>query len=391
MADLTLLRRDLWSRWKEQIAQVDPFQQAHEQGESVAYSKTPLFDLYEYTPSKFPSGGRLLGEPPVDFPNYTTYRLDGSGRPVHSLTRHVVNGIEWQGRYVYSDTEVVHVELNMNSRLPSKYQRLTLEDGLIKSFQRLIINGGATFGNNISPADAIDFYMGDSRSHFIWIEGYQYDGRRRTWASVVKQGLRIPETYSELSYSYSGDKLEKVVEHIPGKPDRTVFVAKSKVTSPELGDRLARAVAERVVDELAKASPTGPLVAVELSYRTVDNYLPIIIPCTQADEIESLVLVLSIDPSRWITLSEEDFAPDFVEFRDRLKASTNQEAGRKMVRTAAKLVSELARARLKVTDEFVAYAVDWEFEPEIKDVLKANGVSQKQIDAFDKRGWLDHA
>jgi len=390
MTNLAFLRQDLWARWKEQIGQVDSASDAQGDGKSIAYSKVPLFDLYGYTSAKFPAGGRLTPAPPPDYENYMTYRLDESGRPVRTVMRHVYNAIEWQGVYTYSDTEVVHVELNMISRLPSRYERLTLEDGLVKTFQRVIINGGATFGKHMSISDAIDFVMGDSRSYLVWIEEYSYDDRRRISASVFKQGMGIPERYSQLSYSYFGDgRLEKIVEHTPGVPDQTIFATKSKATKSELGDRLAAAIAERTIRALAKASLDAPLVAVELSYRSVDNYCPIVIPCTEADEIENLVLTLAIDPKKWIILPQEDFAPDIVDFTERLQSSSNSDAGSKMVRTAAKLVNDLARARLSVAENFVAYAADWEFELGIKQVLKASGVSQKQIAAFGKRGWLD--
>ena len=126
----------------------------------------------------------------------------------------------------------------------------------------------------------------------------------------------------------------------------------------------------------------APLVAVELSYRSVDNYCPIVIPCTEADEIENLVLTLAIDPKKWIILPQEDFAPDIVDFTERLQSSSNSDAGSKMVRTAAKLVNDLARARLSVAENFVAYAADWEFELGIKQVHEKLDISRAPV----KRG-----
>ena len=73
-------------------------------------------------------------------------------------------------------------------------------------------------------------------------------------------------------------------------------------------------------------------------------------------------LATEIDPSRWISLAEEDFEPEITEFGQRVEASDNSTAVSKMLREAARRVTERAPAELDVADGFVAFAIDWELE-----------------------------
>ena len=59
------------------------------------------------------------------------------------------------------------------------------------------------------------------------------------------------------------------------------------------------------------------------------------------------------------------------------------------MREAAKLISERVRSEFATTDEFFAFAIDWELEgDDLPKVLKACGVNPEWIKAWKKRRLL---
>jgi hypothetical protein len=131
------------------------------------------------------------------------------------------------------------------------------------------------------------------------------------------------------------------------------------------------------------------LTAVELSYRSVESYVPLIIPATEQDKVSSLCLAVAIDASRCIVLPEESLAPAITDFHERLRTTEQYDVGTQMVRNAARHVNALARTRLRTSAFFVAYAIDWEAEgDQLETILQECGATAESLDLFKSRGWI---
>lgn len=113
-------------------------------------------------------------------------------------------------------------------------------------------------------------------------------------------------------------------------------------------------------------------------------------PLTEADRVGSLTLAAKIAPSRWISLSEAELAPDLTEFNQRVEGLADSSAAvSKMLRAAARRVTEQAPTELRVADGFVAFAIDWELEGhELSRILKQCGATAKRIRDWKRDGWL---
>jgi hypothetical protein len=235
----------------------------------------------------------------------------------------------------------------------------------------------------------VQYILGDPDNYFIYLTRYHVEN------GVTKSGDEYQEVGGDihrptLEYSYSADgQLLRIVQHWPGGESRTVFAAKTRTTTNELAERLSARIAATVLARLRKAKLAAPLVALELSYCEQDHHIPLLIPLTQKDQINSITLAAEIDPKRWIRLSEEDFAPEITAFNQRVEASQNPAAVAKMLRTAARRVTESAAKELPVVEGFVAFAIDWELEgDEIVKILKQCGAAPKRLHEWKKHGWL---
>jgi len=112
-------------------------------------------------------------------------------------------------------------------------------------------------------------------------------------------------------------------------------------------------------------------VAVELSYREGDSHVPLLVPLVESDRVDSLTLPAEIGQRRWLSLVDEAFAPEITEFNPRVEAADDSSAVSKMLRAAARRVTDRARAELPVAKDFVAFAIDWELEAdEFAKILK---------------------
>lgn len=390
MDSIEVLKEDLWSRWRKYFRE-PAFEKTTGTVQRVVYSRTPLFDLKNWTPKRFVPGGRFSHQP-VAGSDHWIYQLNEKGQPYSVSGRHAVNGIEWKGVYRYAADEVEYVEICLPSRVPSRYDRVTLRNQQLATFQRLSINSGGHFPawQSMGREHLLQRITSDSRNFQIWIEEYQAsDGLIRTGRAYM-EGLGLPPRYSSLSFSYSpAAKLQRIVRHWQEGQEETVFAARTAASLNRLSADLSRRLAERIIDALKATVLDSPLIAVELSFRSGDCYLPVVIAFTQADRIRGCPV---LDPNklrRMIELPPEDFEPEMQEFTERMRTSGRYEAGTKMLRVAARLLTKLKAGSLATAEGFLAYGVDWELEAdEFPKILRDCGADSNSLSIWKKRGWL---
>jgi hypothetical protein len=144
----------------------------------------------------------------------------------------------------------------------------------------------------------------------------------------------------------------------------------------------------RAMEVLRQANFDSPLLLVELSYRSLERYVPDLLACTVANAPAQLFPVAEINSKRWLELDEEDFAPEITDFTQRLAETERWPAGARMLREAARLITKL-EGGVPVADRFIAFAIDWEFEGhDIVKILKACGAEPEWIRAWKQSGWI---
>jgi hypothetical protein len=159
-----------------------------------------------------------------------------------------------------------------------------------------------------------------------------------------------------------------------------------------LAAKLSERIAARTIAALNKSNPVAPLQAVELSYQSVTNYVPSVIPATESDSVSDMCIVLAKGQTSHIELNEEDFEPEMAEFLERMNIAENWDHGSRMLRQAAFLFTKLAPESLPVADGFVSFAIDWEFEGhDLLTILKQCGATPATLKKLKKIGWLNHA
>lgn len=389
MESIDWLKEDLWRRWRGRMERSAVAETPAGAWRPV-YGRGPLYDLKTYTPRRFEPGGRS-SEQPFSRDDNWIYRLDDAGRPVQMDTRHSFNRIDWHGTYEYTADGAEYIEWCLQTGVCSQYARVTIREGVPAAFQRLAINARGSFPvwQGVARRTLIELIASDPKNYQIAIERYDIRDGRIEGGEAYTEGLGAPAMRSTLHYTYAGDKLDRIVQRSASHGDQTVYAAPQATSLERLSADLARRLADRTLEALRGRKKEFPLAALELSYRAVQSYVPVIIPCSERDALSELCLCTAIDVRRWIQLREEDFSPAMADFQERLRSTEQYEAGTEMLRDAARQVTELARRHLTVTPHFVAYAIDWELEgDQLVTILRECGASPDALRQFQSRGWI---
>ena len=389
MDRLDQLRSDLWARWTNaaRTATVPPVGR----GAHTAYSLVPRFDLSNWAAMPPAAGGRLRDAPTAGRNNYE-YALDEQGRPVSSRLHHVVNGIEWRGTYRYAEDEIEFLDVCVNSALPSRYERVTIRDGCRASHQRLTLNAGGYFRQwrLLERESLIDAIRSSPLNYQLVVDSYAIAGGRLTSGESYVEGLGTPQMHFDLEFTY-GDEghLSRVVRRSADGTGQVLYARRSKSTIKSLSAELSSRIATKVVDTLAARAFESPLVAVELSYRSADRYLPFVVPIAENDDIATFPPLTPGLYERGFELAEEDVGPQLADFVARLEQPARFELGGAMLRESARIVTAAADSPFPRAADFIAYAIDWELEvDDLARILKACGASPPSLAAWKKRGWL---
>jgi hypothetical protein len=389
MVRLEGLREDLWARWRQHAERLPVVLRDRPSGEKILYSLKHVFDLKKYDPRKFAAGGRTSSQPFPGVDNHK-YHLDALGRPVRTEFRHSYNKVDWLGIYSYSADAAEYSEWCLATAVCSRYERVALRGNQQATFQRLTINGAGSFPIwRGSSRKVLDSIAANPLNYSIWIEAYDHADGRIVSGVKYTEGMGLAPMRATLAYEYVDGKLDRILHRWETGEEQTIFIARRAVSLKQLSADLSRRIAERIVELVRDARLQGPLVALELSYVSMESLAPAIIPAIEGDDVPGLTLAVEIDPSRWIEMREEEFAPAITDFRQRVEATERYDAVARMLREAARQVTERGPARFQAAEHFVAYAIDWEAEgDELETILEQCGASAASLKAFKARGWV---
>jgi hypothetical protein len=397
---LDQLRDDLWARWTR-LASAPRIPAPARDGATV-YSFLPRFDLADWRTGAAPvPGGQVSPSPKPGRENYA-YVLDPTGRPLASskhATRHggdwsgkFEHEIDWYGEFRYGADEIEYVDWCAPSKLPSRYDRLTLRDGCRASLQRLTLNAGGFFRHwlSLDQRTLIARVREDSRNYQLVVERYDIEGGRIVGGESLVDGLGAPIQRSSLEVAYGDDgRLSAVGRRLADGSLHTLYARKTSTSLAALSSELARRIAESVTDALRARTFDTPLAALQLSYRAGDRYLPFVIPVTVSGAVTTLPAAEPALVARGFEIPEAELGLSMAEFTRRIEEKGDANAGAKMLRAAARLLTADAHAPYPRTPDFVAYAIDCEIEGDsLRKILKDCGATRGALAAWTERGWL---
>ena len=362
MTTLEELADDLWSRWERYLH--SPPLEEMSVGERTVYSTGRRFTFSVWAPQLLSPGGRVATAPIAGHDNYV-YRLDSENQPLSFAHRHRVNGVDWQGKYVYAPGEIELIEVCLQSRVPSIYERVTLRDGLPATRQSLHMNAGGNYPRwrSMARTEVRDAVRSDSRTHQCVVELYEIADGRFVAGAGSAVGLGAPPREWTLHFSYSPlGALRQVIQRWESGEEETVYTAKTKSTLPALSGELSRRIASRVVKVLNDLELDSPLIAVELAYRAGDRYLPLVVAYTEKDRVDAFPGFAPDQTANVTELPAGEFEPLLAEFMELIASMEKWDRGTKMLRDAARLVNGRDGLRVPLSNSFFAFAMDWEIE-----------------------------
>jgi hypothetical protein len=392
---MTNLYNDLCERWRRAFVEIDKLAAYKAAGQTIRYADNFRFPLSGFTPDDFPAGGPLTMERTSS--TITAYYLDTAGRPVFvSFGNPQERYYQWQGFYSYSPDLVEYIEFNLATGNPSDLERIVYGNGKKMNYQRLSLSSKGT--NTVSVDDLRDEIM----ARTIAIEEYSYDGDRMAEVDCLYSGSGIDLLQYKKAYSYLDtgelDTIQSIYEH--GRTKLIYVRPDPNFNEEHAVDDLAARLAALIIDTLVANNVQQPVALLNLSYRTIRSWIPTINPTSQADK--AVVLEnrrgkdvfghLFIPPNyNDIDLDITRIERAWKQFFDYVERERRSNPGEQMLRKTARLLT-LGKldGKLAVADEFVAYALDGEFEiNQLPRVLLECGLPETTLQEWKEKKWFD--
>ena len=432
------LYADLWRRWEDQFDHLSSVADgANSEGPTV-YAKLPTFLLRHYTSTGFRGVERLSSTPIPDVMNYV-YRLDAASRPTHrrsmlpsqasepsdtpgqstvqtkSTASEQVG--ELQAVYRYGDCDAVLEEFWLPSGVPTSFNRVVVRGDHIEVYQAVGVHVFGGIGREMRRDEFIEFIRSDTRDAAfledmnarledmygsqMWaqhaltvgfkfslvIEQYTFDEGRPISGRTLAQRSGEPPRYGTISYVYSpAGVLERILSEFPGEAPVIRWSPPSNVSTKALVDKLSERIAKSALEVVRASLGTEPLVSVLLQY-IAGHFQPAIIVRTH--EYTKDDPIWPDCPPEDVERLPDDLNPELADLINRIQLSGRPGLGAKMMRQAAKLLSELVKNELATVEQFFVFAIDWELEgDQLSKVLRECGVDPEWIKKWKKAGLL---
>ena len=392
---MTNLYNDLCERWRQAFGEIDKLAAYKATGQTIRYADNFRYPLSGFKTDEFPAGGPLTKERTTS--TMTTYHLDTAGRPAYvSFGNPQERSYQWQGFYAYSPDLVEYVEFNLATGNPSDLGRLVFADGKKMSYQRLSLSGRGT--NTVSIDDIRD----DIMARTITIEEYNYDGDRIVEVDCLYSGSGAALTQYKKAYNYlEAGELDTIQSIYENGRTQFIYIRPDPNFNEEHSlDDLANRLAALIIDTLVANNVQQPVALLDLSYRTIRSWIPTITPTSQAEKEVVLKNWEGKDVFQYLFIPPNDNALDldiapferaWLEFFEHVNNEDRWRSGERMLRKTARLLT-LGKldGKLAVTGEFVAYALDGEFEiNQLPEILLECGLPETTLLKWKENKWFD--
>ncbi|NIG56950.1 hypothetical protein [Chitinophaga sp. Cy-1792] len=392
---------NLLQYWKSLLSPADSISLASSQVQTTLYSDGSRYKLDDYTKTGFPAGGPMLAESetmeghPLD-----AWGLNADGLPCYTRAVHAYNQLVWEGYYQYSENQVAYIEYCINTGLPSKVQRLTFEGDKKISAEWLSLNGRGSMENltGYTPDEMVEELRNDAHTLIVNITRYDYDQEGKiSQAShfYISPGGGQFTAHSVYNYDQH-HQLDNIRQFFENGSRLTYSKLSAEETPETIVARMAEVLAGAILRALKSATITEPLALLELGYRYVDSYIPLLTCIPAADFERSLKNGESTFPPEYdafLQVDELPFEQLYSKLETLMEEMDDYELGRTMIRLAARhLTANKLEEMIPVTEDFCAYAVDWSIEghdnENLKEILLECGVSETVVNKWEDAGLL---
>ena len=340
--ELQNLRLALIELWKSAFSEINTLKMYEKEAISSVFSLSSRYELDNCTSTnKITAGGKVSKVRPAETENYYEYGLDTEGYVVYSKSQHAWNKVYWAGFYKRAADSIEYIEFNLNTRVPSKVQRVTFEKGRIISRQTLIINGGG--GQKITqPIDTfMETILNNPHALFIDVQVYLYENDNVfKVVGLSEMDDLMPFTYTDF-YKYDEfDKLSEIKTHYAnGQIVLKYIKPKTKTSINEQVNIVAEKLANWAINKLKNTVFDSPLAFLHLHYRCVVDYLPYIIPATEKGVEKSkkekdfhyFTSPTDISFDDWIKITDDDIPEEFQVLIQTIHEKENWDSGTKML------------------------------------------------------------
>lgn len=409
-------------RWKEAFSQYDQLKVDAEQ--SVVrweWADGQRHSLLPHYFKRYPGRGRRLKRPPASIGHYVCYGLDDQNRPRLRRTymladRYAVERIErrysggdqpedaiFEAFYEYSHSLVEVIEFSRPTLIPLRVNLIFRENDRVVRQVSLDLNGySPPDGSRVMDPDTLYKWLGTS-GRFLSVERYKYEGKRLTRIDSYHEVPGLSPYFHEERFEYDdAGSLERIYSLRDDGTRRTVYQKRKKgETSQTIRESATQKMVQAIVDAIRAANLQERLYCIELSYQCVNRYFPpIIYPAPESYRQELLesdrpdakfyiFTPLLGRRSRFLEITDPDALEACQLLEQEIWSDKKWDTGTRILRDVASALSRHDwTGILRVTPDFVVYAIDYEFEGhDIEGVLSASA-SQEQIQEWKEKGWL---
>lgn len=405
--DLELQKQDLLSRWKHAFKETALLQQFKDKTDKERYIPGFRYNLKDYGTALFltPEEKIFPEARSREISDYHYYGFTSDGMPCYTSFSHRVSKQSWEGYYSYSKDIVEYVEFCMETGIPSTIKRIIYQDGAKLVYQSLAVNsrGSIPSYKGKPEQEIINGIIEDQHSLFCTIEHYTTEGGKIRKADCIAVAPGAGEYRYEDIYRYDAngklDEIQTIYES--GKASLSYVQLNNNIDVAQLSAALSENMANAIIDTLLQSDIEEPLSLLEINYRSVTEYLPLLTPRSLAftdkiskehedEDIFDLIFLSTEVSHAFIEMDVTNFERLFRQFIQIVEREEKWDLGTAMLRKVAYLLttSKLDN-RIAVSKEFAAYAIDWETDmEEFEDILQECGVSANVITSWKDRGWL---
>jgi hypothetical protein len=352
------------------------------------YAPKKRFDLSDYEKDQFKEL-RTLSTEKLPF----IYTLDESGRPCY-FEHHREDKISKKGYYTYTDSLVEYIEYDIKTAAPHCIQRIIYDGDKKISFQSIMINGAIDPEFHGTTKDVIIQNLLKNEYALLYgFELYHYTDNRISHTDCLYLSLGSGEYTLQKKYNYN--EAGELVEIMDIYPDDKVLYGYVKtpdnITLQELSDQVATMIAADIIETLKKAETPVPVGILEIDFQEVGVFSPLLSVFSeqQQEEIEALegeertTALFSFD-LEYITVAPRSFDRLLCAFMRETDTLENYALAIAMARKTAWLLNNnKLNNEIPVTKKFMAYATDWDVEPEdFAGVLKDCGLPEKEVEKW---------
>ncbi|QJB39609.1 hypothetical protein HF324_17785 [Chitinophaga oryzae] len=394
---LTALKDDILQRWIAAFGDMDKIEQAKAAAVRYVYARGECYQLDNYDGRQITPDEEVFSEPAED--TGYKYGLDEKGRPCYLFYEHQHNRVAWEGCFLYSEEEARYVEFNRNENTPVKVQRMYMEQGRVAGYQSCMINGRQLGPVYVTLAPEVMVpQLIQHHALILTVKKYRYEDGRIAGTKSLSILPGIGECRSEQQYVYNekGDLQEISREDDNGHVVFDYVKVPEGKTLTDLADELSLQIADAVIAGLQAGDIREPLAVVELNYRAVDDYHPLVKVLTAeeqrrlAGELEGneLMQAMLFSDGEYITLDDTAHARLLKAFTAEVLRSRQYDVADAMMhQVARRLTASRFSGKIPLDDYFFVYAVDWSLSDEdTAGMLRACGMSGKTFDYWRSRG-----